>query len=178
MPSLGSLVVGTLVLGVASMFACITLLGIFALPALGAGFVVVALRVVAGQQVGLGDFFKGMRLFVPMLLLGIVTAFLTQIGYYLLFLPGLYLTIVWSLAPYVMVDRGLEFWPSMEMSREAVHAHLGEVVIFTIATIGINCMAMFVTAGLGLVVTMPVTAVGFAVLYDRLIGIEGGADKL
>jgi hypothetical protein len=177
-PQLGALVIGSILLCLALVFAICTIIGWFALPALASGYVVVALRVVAGKPIALRDFFKGLQLFVPMMLLGIVAGLLSQIGFYLFFVPGLYLTLIWSLAPFVMVDRGLDFWPSMEMSREVVHAHLGEVGLFTALAFVINVVATLPTIGLAVIVTIPVTTVGYAVLYDRLIGIQGGADKL
>jgi len=177
-PVFGTLIVGSFALGFATLLACITIVGVFATPALLSGMVVVSLLVASSRPVAIGDFFKGMRLFVPLLLLGVVTGFLTQLGYWFFFLPGLYLSFVWMLAPYVMIDRGLDFWPAMEMSRQAIHQKLGEVVVFSIVIGLLNAIPSVFTVGLSFIVTGPITVVAMAILYDRLIGIEGGAEKL
>lgn len=177
-PVLGTLVVGSFVVGFATILAVCTIVGILAMPALASGFVITSLLAAASRPVTVGDFFKGMRIFVPMLLLSVVSGFIINLGYWILFLPGMYLSVVWMLAPFVMVDRGLDFWPAMEMSRQAIHRKLGEVIVFLIVVAIANGVPALFTLGLSAIVTGPITGVAIAVLYDRLIGIEGGAERL
>ena len=45
---------------------------------------------------------------------------LSFIGVLLVFPPAVYLTVSWVFAPLLIVDKGLDFWPAMELSRKVV----------------------------------------------------------
>src|SRR6266542_4238414 len=78
-----------------------------------------------GKPADMGEVFAGFRLaFVPLLWAGIVVHVLVAIGLALCVAPGLYLLVSWRmLVPLLILDKGLEFWPAMELSRKVVTRH-------------------------------------------------------
>jgi hypothetical protein len=98
--------------------------GIFNLAISGAlfgGLFLFFLKWMRGQTPGIADVFAGFSLaFAQLTLGGIVSQLLTSIGVILCFLPGIYLTIAWVFALPLIIDKRMNFWPAMELSRRVV----------------------------------------------------------
>jgi hypothetical protein len=74
-----------------------------------------------GHPAVVGDVFAGFkRGFVQLVLAGVLTRLLTQIGFLFCVLPGIYLTVAWVFTLPLVVDKRLEFWSAMELSRKVV----------------------------------------------------------
>ncbi len=84
------------------------------------GLYLVFLARIRGQPAALGQVFAGFNVaFGQLMLAGILTSLLTDIGFICcLVLPGLYLFIAWTFSVPLVADKGLEFWPAMELSRK------------------------------------------------------------
>jgi hypothetical protein len=88
----------------------------------------------------------------------------------LLLLPILiYLGVAWIFAPMLVMDKGYDFWPAMELSRKVATKHF--VWIFLLQLLN----AAIVVAGelalcLGLFVAIPITYAAVAIAYDDLFG--------
>jgi hypothetical protein len=85
-----------------------------------AGFFVVNAKLLKNQTPEFVDFFGGFKLFLPLALLGVVSSILIAIGLILLIVPGIYLIVSYLFAYMFVVDRGLNFWRAMELSRRSV----------------------------------------------------------
>jgi hypothetical protein len=109
------------------------------------------LKRVRGEHADIGDVFAGFSLaFVPLLLAGIIVHVLVGVGLALCIVPGIYLLVSWRMfVPLLIVDKGLEFWPAMELSRRVVTKHWWP------------CFGLFLLAGL----------IGFLGLLGCLVGI-------
>ncbi len=83
------------------------------------------LKRVRGEPADIGDVFSGFSLaFVPLLLVGIIVHVLVGVGLALCIVPGIYLVVSWRMfVPLLILDKGLEFWPAMELSRKVVTKH-------------------------------------------------------
>jgi len=125
------------------------------------------LKRIRGEAADLGDVFAGFSLaFVPLLLAGIVVHVLVGIGLVLCIVPGIYLMVSWRLfVPLLIIDKGLEFWPAMELSRRVVTKHWWQCfgLLLLSALVGLlgllGCLV-------GIFFTMPI-AVG-AIVYAYL----------
>jgi uncharacterized membrane protein len=87
------------------------------------GLYLVFLKRVRGEPASLGDLFAGFRTNpVHLVLAGVVTSILVWIGTTpcCLILPGVYLFVAWILTIPLVIDRRLEFWSAMELSRKTV----------------------------------------------------------
>jgi hypothetical protein len=92
--------------------------------------------------------------YFSLLLLLLVGGSLITLGYILLFIPGLVLTVFWFYAAYFIVDKNLGFWDAMMASHAAVKKtgflqHLLLIIIISVLT------AMGSSVVFGAILTMP-----------------------
>lgn len=158
-----------------------------------------------GKKTEFSDAFgAGVRMFFPLLGLSIVASLGTMIGYILLIVPGIILSVIWSVAaPAVVVEkRGV--LESLQRSRDLTRGHrwpvFGLIVIYVVLSwiIGLalgglslatggtftgggpNLMVTLISGPLVNIVAGVVASAGVASLYYELrIAKEGvGADEL
>ena len=107
------------------------LIGVVVAGALHAGLMLLYLRLVRQQPGAISDIFSCFGAgFAPLMLIWIVSHFLSSLGTLCCLVPGLYLKVIWSFSLILAADQGLDFWPAMELSRRVVSRQL-----FKIATL-------------------------------------------
>ncbi len=85
------------------------------------GFYVLLLKRIRGQSTALTEVFGGFKSgFGQLVLAGFISSLLGGIGFLFCILPGIYLTVAWVFCVPLVADKGLEFWPAMELSRKVV----------------------------------------------------------
>jgi hypothetical protein len=143
------------------------------------GLAWIFLKRARGQKTEFEDVFAGFSaLFIPLMLYSLVAQVLTLIGYVLCILPGIYLTIVWLLFPVLLImDKGMDFWPAMELSRKVVHRHFWPVF-------GLFCLIfLLVVAGLvtflvGVFLTLPISVAAVVCAYEDLFGARRAEQEM
>ena len=131
------------------------------------GFAAVGARLKQGQSTNFSDFFEGFRNFLTLLLLGLVTQILIILGLVLLIVPGVYLMVGYILAPWFVLDRKVDFWEAMELSRRTVQHHWFHFFGLVLLIILINLLGTL-AVGLGLLVTIPVSWCAITALHGAL----------
>lgn len=132
-----------------------------------AGFIIIALMLYRNQKTEFVRYFWGFRHLVPLLLFTIVSMVFILIGTMLLVVPGIYLTVAYLFAPYLIVDKNIDFWPAMEISRKKVNKHFFGMCAFCVVLLAINilgCIPLF----LGLFVTLPCSIYAVAAAYEDI----------
>jgi uncharacterized membrane protein len=71
----------------------------------------------------------------------------------------------------LVVDRRLDFWPALELSRRTVNPHWFGMFAFFLVLLLINLAGLLVV-GLGLLITLPFTACAITVAYADLFGLQ------
>lgn len=126
------------------------------------------LRRLRGETVKFGDAFAGFTLaFVPLMLGGLVSSLLTCVGLVFLILPGIYLAVAWAFTPLLIIDKEMDFWTAMEVSRRVITAQWWRVfgLMFLAAIIGVlGALLLFV----GIFLTLPITIGSLVVAYETL----------
>lgn len=85
------------------------------------GVYFVFIQRIRAQPASVGDAFSGFNIaFGQLVLVGIVTSFLNGLLFCCFLIPGIYFLIAWWFSIPLVVDRRLEFWPAMELSRKVV----------------------------------------------------------
>jgi hypothetical protein len=130
------------------------------------------IRRIRGEAVQVGDVFAGFNLaFLHLTLAGLVKTLLTSLGFVLCILPGIYLGVGYVFALPLVIDKKMEFWPAMEVSRRVVHRHWWSTFALVIVLALIAC-AGFLVCIVGALVTMPVASAALMYVYEDLFGPE------
>jgi hypothetical protein len=162
----------------ATLLGWLITVGLAFVPVIGwaVGFVLLGgldymfLRRIRGEEIQIGDLFAGFNIaLLHLVLAGLVKALLTSLGLVLCVLPGIYLGVGYVFALPLVIDKKMDFWPAMEVSRQVVHRHWWSVfalviVVGLIAFVG--CIACFV----GLLITVPVASATLMYAYEDLFG--------
>jgi hypothetical protein len=118
-------------------------------PLLG-GFFWYCLKRVRRQPAQLNDAFAGFTLAFLQLFLGaLVSSLLIGVG--------------------MIIDRRMEFWPAMELSRRVLTKHWWNVFLFMLVC-GLINFGGALLCGLGLFITWPLTFLATTLLYEDLFG--------
>ena len=139
-------------------------------PLLMGNFIVSA-KLLHGQIPEFRDFFTGFQYFLPLLLLSLVAGLFIGIGTILLVIPGIYLAVAYLFASYLVVDRRLDFWPAMELSRRTVTPRWFGYFAFMLLLALLN-LAGALLLGLGLLVTIPLSFCAVTAAYADLFGFQ------
>jgi hypothetical protein len=138
-------------------------------PLLG-GLYFLYLKRIRGRDASVGDLFAGFSMaFLPLMLAYIVMTVLTGIGILLCLIPGIYLIVAWLFTLPLIIDRRIDFWPAMELSRKVVTKNwwnifgLG-IVLFLVAVAGV------LACGIGLLVTIPIATAALMYAYEDIFG--------
>jgi cold shock CspA family protein len=152
-----------------------------------------------GKAMSIGAAFEaGIKLFLPLLGLGIVIGLGTMLGMILLIVPGIILAVMWSVATGAVVVEGRGVMESLQRSRDLTRGHrwpiFGLAVILFVASMIIGVLAGgigaasgggFMTGSPNLIVNMATTslsnilsavlgAAGAAALYYELRSVKEG----
>ena len=85
------------------------------------GFYTACLRRMRGDAVSPAEIYCGFKTaFAQLLLTGLVSILLVQISACCLLLPAIYLSVAWAFALPLVVDKRMQFWPALELSRKVV----------------------------------------------------------
>lgn len=114
------------------------------------------LRRIRGETPEVGDVFAGFSLaFSSLLLATLVSSLLTIVGIFLLIIPGIYLWVAWTFAYLLVIDRKLEFWDAMEVSRRVITHQWWRMLLLVIVA-GILGWIGVIALGIGIFITLPI----------------------
>lgn len=93
------------------------------------------------------------------------------IGYVLLVLPGIYLSIAYMMALPLVAEKGLSPWQALEASRKAVSKRWFSMFGFFFL-LGIIMMISVIPVGIGLIWTVPMMMIAYGIVYRNMFGAE------
>lgn len=154
------------------------------------------LRLLRGQEATVGDVFSGfstgfLQLFLVGLVSGILvvlaalpggilvfvgismqsdlTPFIIGIGALVAIVPALFLNVCWIFGLPLVIDKKVEFWPALELSRKVVSMHWLNVFLLLLVCF-LLVMAGFLALCLGALVAAPVVVAAIAYAYEDIFG--------
>jgi uncharacterized membrane protein len=113
-------IVGTSIGGMASLVEIIITLVMFPL---GVGLGLLGIRRAAGRDTPVNTLWEPYSHAIPLIVMFVLMAALIVAGFFLLVLPGIYLSIAYSFAPYLIVEKNMGVWEALETSRKAITAY-------------------------------------------------------
>jgi hypothetical protein len=164
----------------ATVLGWLITVGLAAVPILGwiVGFVLVAgldlmfLRRIRGEDVQIGDVFAGFNIaLLDLTMAGLVKWLLTTIGLVLYILPGIYLAVGYVFALPLVIDKKMDFWTAMEVSRRVVHEQWWSTFALVIV-LGLVALSGFLLCGIGAAITITVASAALMYVYEDLFGSQ------
>ena len=87
---------------------------------LGVGLGLLGIRRAAGEETPVSTLWQPYSQAIPLIVMFVLMAVLVVAGFFLLVLPGIYLSIAYSFAPYLIVEKNMGVWEALETSRNAI----------------------------------------------------------
>ena len=168
---MGMLVGGSLLAWVVMIaLGCVPIVGWIISMVVVGGLYLFFIRSIRGENVEIGDVFAGFSLaFANLALAGLMTWLLTTIGLLLCILPGIYLAVGYVFVPPLVIDKKMEFWPAMEVSRQVVQRHwwsmFGLLIVLALLVI-----AGFIACIVGAIIAIPIATAALMYTYEDLFG--------
>ncbi len=147
-----------------------SILGILLAGPLLGGLFLYFLKKIRGEAASVETAFTGFRQPLPHLVLAsFVVALLTVLGFLCLILPGIYLLVAWKFTYPLIVDKGLDFWTAMRVSRKVISKHWWKFFGLVIVCALIN-LAGLLALIVGIFITSPITIAALMYAYEDVIG--------
>jgi uncharacterized membrane protein len=139
-------------------------------PLLG-GLYYLNIRCIRGEPAGPEQSFAGFRTvyFIPLLAAGLLSGALTTLGILLLILPGVYLAVGYMFVLPLIIDKRMDVWTAMEVSRRVVHQQWW--MTFALGLVAALMVLVGVLAfGVGIILAVPVATAALMYAYEDLFG--------
>ena len=145
-------------------------IGILVNGPLAAGLFLHFLRRKRGDASGIETVFSGFtQRFLHLFLGGFATLALMGLGFLCFILPGIYLLVAWMFTLALIIDKRLDFWLAMELSRKTVTRHWWKFAAFWIIGFIVKYSGL-VVLGFGLFFTAPIALAALVYAYDDIFG--------
>ena len=149
-----------------------SILGILLSGPLMGGLYLYFLKKIRREAAGVEAAFTGFRAAFPHLVIaGFLKILLTGLGFVCLILPGIYLLVAWTFTFPLIIDKRLDFWPAMNLSRKLISKHWWKFMAFLIVLALINLLGL-VALVVGLFISLPISLAALAYAYDDITGAE------
>ncbi|MCX8156963.1 MAG: DUF4339 domain-containing protein [Verrucomicrobiae bacterium] len=126
------------------------------------------LKKVRGQPAVLGDAFAGFTMaFLQLFLLYLISSLFITLGLLLCLIPGIYLMVAYYFVYPLMIDRRLDFWPAMEISRRVVNKIWWQVLGLALVLALVNLLGVLALC-VGVFISFPVTVAAITYAYEAI----------
>jgi len=143
-------------------------------PMMG-GVYALYLKRIRGQPAAFGDAFIGFSTaFVPLMLAMLIKGLLTGLGCLLCILPGVYLAVSWVFVLPLVVDKKIDFWPAMELSRKVITKHWWLMFGFLIVC-ALVALAGLIACCVGIFVSVAIAQAAMMYAYEDIFGAQNTA---
>ncbi len=132
-----------------------------------AGLLRMGINQAVGDTVSWRMIFSGFSFAGRVAVATILQIILISIGFLLLILPGIYLTVSYAMTLPLIIDKGLSPWEAMEASRKAVHRVWWRIAALFLA-MGVVMAISAIPLGVGLIWTWPTFIIMIGLIYRQL----------
>jgi predicted Ser/Thr protein kinase len=137
---------------------------------LAGGMYLYLLRKIRGEKATVETVFSGFsNRFLHLFLGGFVSHLLIWLGFLCLILPGIYLLVAWTFTLPIIVDKQLDFWSAMELSRKVVTKHWWKFLGFTLICMLLS-LAGVIALFVGVLIMAPWVVAAQMYAYEDILG--------
>ena len=160
-----SIISSTLMPSLEGIFAMIVLTVVSVV--LGTGAMVITLKIARGQHANYSDIVPPLELVVRYFFASLLAGIVIVLGFILLIIPGIYLLLRYSMVRFAAID-GKGIIESLKESGKLTHGVKWNLLGFFLVLIALNILGA-IPLFLGLLITLPVTAIAYAHVYNKLL---------
>jgi capsular polysaccharide biosynthesis protein len=148
--------------------ATTSLLGILLGGPLMGGLYLFFLKKIRGEPARVETAFAGFSsCFVQLFLASFVSHVLLGLGLICLVLPFIYLLVAWMFTLPLVIDKRLEFWPAMRLSRKTVSKHWWKFLGFGVVLVLFNLVGVLLLC-VGVFLTFPISLAALMYAYEDI----------
>jgi uncharacterized membrane protein len=143
----------------------------FILLPIGVGLTILGIRRSADASIEAGSimgyFSQAGRLFVTYLIMMLMVL----VGFLLLIIPGIYLSVAYYFAIPLVAEKGLAPWEAMEISRKVVSKKWFTMFFFSLVLsliLALSALPLLI----GLIWTIPMAIISYGIIYRNMFGIR------
>ena len=148
------------------------LISLIMLP-LGIGLGFLGIRRAAGKATPVSTLWEPYSDAIPIIVMFIMMTVLIVAGFFLLVLPGIYLAIAYSFAPYLIIEKKMGAWEALETSRKAITQYwwryFGLMLLATLLFI-VGSIPILI----GLVWILPILGIATGEVFTKTFGADDG----
>ena len=138
---------------------------------ISAGYYLTINKIRKGEYISFGNFFDGFKMFMPVMIVSMLSGLIISIGMLLLVIPGIFFSVIYLFAmPLVVFDK-LDFWAAMESSRIIITKNFTEAFLFGLMIVGVNILGLL-AFGLGVLITIPLSYAVILMAYEDIYNFE------
>jgi phage FluMu protein Com len=137
---------------------------------LSLGLWIYMLKTARGEKADVADLFSGGRLIVPAIGISLIVLAAVIVGSILLIVPGIIISLMWSQATLVLIDRRTGVLDSLRYSARATSGNKLTLFAIGLAASVIGLVSTVCTIGVGLFFVYPYMALLLAVSYLAMTG--------
>jgi capsular polysaccharide biosynthesis protein/tRNA A-37 threonylcarbamoyl transferase component Bud32 len=158
--------------------ATTSLLGVLLGGPLMGGLYLFFLKKIRGELARVETAFAGFSSrFLQLFLASFVSHLLLGLGFICLVLPFIYLLVAWIFTLPLVIDKRLEFWPAMQLSRKTVSKHWWKFLGFGIVLVLFNLLGVLLLC-VGVFLTFPISLAALMYAYEDIFtAAETSAEK-
>jgi serine/threonine protein kinase len=131
------------------------------------------LKKIRGERVRVETAFSGFsNSFLHLVLASFVMYVLTMLGILCLILPGIYLFVAWCFTLPLIIDKRLDFWPAMRLSRKTISKHWWKFLGFLLV-LGLFNLGGLLLFCVGVFITFPVSLAALMYAYEDIFNPPG-----
>lgn len=135
------------------------------------GFVYSCILITRGLKPDFDQLYKHWRLFLSWVIANFLFAVMFTIGLVLFVVPGLYVLARFGMYPFFLVDKNLGPIEALSQASKSTEGQRWPIFVLFMAVIGLDILG-FLFFGVGEFITVPVTSLALAVVYNKLINYK------
>ena len=136
---------------------------------LGVGLGLLGIRRAAGKETPVSTLWAPYSHALPLVVMFVLMAVLIVAGFFLLVLPGIYLSIAYSFSPYLIVEKNMGVWEALETSRKAITEYWWRyfgLMLVALLLIIIGSIPLLI----GLLWVLPIVAIATGEVFAKTFG--------
>ena len=150
----------------ASLFGII--INLIMIP-LGLGLGLMGIRRAAGRDTPVSTLWEPYNQAIPLIVMAVLMTILIVIGFFLLVLPGIYLSIAYSFAPYLIIEKKMGVWEALETSRKAITEYWWRY--FGLMLVGLLIVIIgSIPLLIGLIWVIPIVVIATGEVFKKTFG--------